>query len=667
MVRGRRESGQNKASGRVLIAVAGVVVAVAFGLLPSGVAAAGTAGAAATASSTDPQLVQATGATETVAATSLTASFSAPTTAGDLLVLSASEYTGTSNRISSVTDSSGRAWARVGSYAVSGHDSDGEMWYAANAGAVTTVTARTKSAAVMALSVQEFSGVMSTSPLDVFTGASASSTSASSGPVTPSVAGSLAVGFVAGHANKQTINVTAPGYTAQPQRTSAAAHVTSVVTGYRTVSTVAAQTFTASSGKAMYWAAGVALFRPATAPPNDFSIAATPGAETVTAGHSVTVSVATSVTSGVSQPVALSVAGLPDGTSASISPSTVSVGDTATMTIRPSVSTAAGTTLLTVVGTGASAVHSAPVELSVTTPAVIRAAFYYPWFPDAWAQQGLNPFTNYVPTRGYYSTDVTTVSAQIADLQYAGVTLGIASWFGLGSNTEKHWPAIIQAAQGTGFAWAPYYEKESTSNPTPQQITDDLHYLRTTYGGVGSALASLPGKGMPVFVYNTDSTNAQGCDTVARWNQARQLLQQEYGESIYIDLKVFPQYATCAGSSTIDGWHQYAPTTAQWNFTTAPGDGSFTISPGYWKAGTAYGTAPFLGRDLTRWQGNVAAMNSSGAKWQLITTYNEWGEGTAIESSSACRGTVPAGTYCDWSGGTVSAFVADLHDAPPPS
>ena len=35
-----------------------------------------------------------------------------------------------------------------------------------------------------------------------------------------------------------------------------------------------------------------------------------------------------------------------------------------------------------------------------TQPAFpIRAAFYYPWFPEAWNQQGFNPFTNYPLTR----------------------------------------------------------------------------------------------------------------------------------------------------------------------------------------------------------------------------------------------------------------------------
>jgi hypothetical protein len=32
----------------------------------------------------------------------------------------------------------------------------------------------------------------------------------------------------------------------------------------------------------------------------------------------------------------------------------------------------------------------------------IRTAFYYPWFPEAWNQQGFNPFTNYTPSLVFY-------------------------------------------------------------------------------------------------------------------------------------------------------------------------------------------------------------------------------------------------------------------------
>ena len=312
---------------RVMIGAVVFAVAVASGISVPVPASAVTLAPAAT---TSPQLVQSTGATETTAAKSLTATFPAATTIGDLLVLSASVYTGTTSRITSVTDSAGRSWTRIGTYAVSGHNSDGEIWYSANAASVTNVTVRTSSSVVVALSVQEFSGVAATSPLDAATGRWASSSSPSSGTVTPTVPGDLAVGFIAGHASKQAITVTSPGFTTQPQRTSAASQVASVVTGYRALSTVDAQTFTGSLSTAMYWASGIAMFKPAIAPPNDFSITAAPGTATVIAGHSAGFTVSTGVTSGVSQPITLSVTGLPDGASASFTPSTINAGDTAT-------------------------------------------------------------------------------------------------------------------------------------------------------------------------------------------------------------------------------------------------------------------------------------------------------------------------------------------------
>ena len=297
----------------------------------------------------------------------------------------------------------------------------------------------------------------------------------------------------------------------------------------------------------------------------------------------------------------------------------------------------------------------------------IRAAFYYPWFPQTWGRDPQKPFTNYKPTRGRYSTDVATVKAQIADLQYGAVRVGIASWFGQGSSTDGHWPALFQAARGTGFRWAPYYENEGIADPSPAAIAADLHYLRTRYGGAGSALAMMPGDRMLVFVYNSDDRDtAHGCATVSRWQQAEGILRQRYGEKVYVDLKLFRHYSGCPGGASIAGWHQYGPASAVQDASHGPGDGAFAISPGFWKSGRAYGSAPFLARDRARWKADIAAMNASRAKWQLITTYNEWGEGTAIESSSGCRVTPPPGTYCDWStGGTTSELVTDLHNAPP--
>ena len=209
-----------------------------------------------------PRLIQAAGAAESTASTSLTATFATSTSAGHLLVLSASVYTGTSNPIASVTDSSGNTWTRIAALSSPGHNSDGEMWYAANARAATSVTIHTAGAAVVALGVQEFSGISTASPLDASAGTSSSGTAAASGSVKPTAAGDMAVGFLAGHSSPQAISASAPGYTVQTQQTSSSGPaITSVVTGYQVLTSTSASAFTGSFPSAVYWAAGIACFK----------------------------------------------------------------------------------------------------------------------------------------------------------------------------------------------------------------------------------------------------------------------------------------------------------------------------------------------------------------------------------------------------------------------
>ncbi|HEU4566526.1 MAG TPA: hypothetical protein VFR99_00735 [Marmoricola sp.] len=640
-----------------------VALMLVVGLVLAGLQAAFGAGARAAASA--PSLVQSSGATETKPARALTARFRSATAAGDLLVLSASVHTGTARRITSVTDSAGNKWTRAGRWAVRGHDSDGELWYAAAARPTSRVTVHTRSSVTTAIDVREFRGVAATSPLDATAGAHGRSTSAASGRASGAQVGDLVVGFVAGHGSAQAMTVTGTGLTAGAQRTSRARGIASVRTAYGPAGSRSAPGISGTFHRRMYWAAGVALFKPAS---SGFSVSAAPASVPVTAGFPASTTVRTTVTGGTAQPVALDVSGLPAGTSASFSPAKVSAGEPSTLTLHTSVSTPPGAATLTVTGAGSSSTASTTMSLQVAAPSAIRAAFYYPWFPQTWGSLAA-PHTNYLPSNGFYSSDdLTVVRRHVADMQYGGITLGLASWWGQGSSTDQHLPALMQAAAGTGFQWAPYYEPEGVGDPSPQQIADDLHYLWTTYHATAdSPLASLPGRGMVVFVYNTDDpTTTKGCDTVDRWLRARQLLHDQYGQSVYIDLKVFPGYTTCAGTSSIDGWHQYGPASELHDFSTAPGDGSVSISPGYWKRDTTYGTAPFLARDRSRWQSDITRMLDLHPFWQLITTYNEWGEGTAIESSSGCSAPAPAGTYCDWSGdGSHSDFVTDLHDVPP--
>ncbi|MER5636791.1 glycosyl hydrolase family 18 protein [Kitasatospora sp. NPDC002227] len=99
---------------------------------------------------------------------------------------------------------------------------------------------------------------------------------------------------------------------------------------------------------------------------NDFSLSASPAAGSVVAGGSATATLATAVTSGTAQSVALSVSGAPAGVTATLNPGTVQAGSNATLTITTTSATAPGSYPLTITGTAASATHTTTYTLTVT-------------------------------------------------------------------------------------------------------------------------------------------------------------------------------------------------------------------------------------------------------------------------------------------------------------
>jgi hypothetical protein len=313
---------------------------------------------------------------QTAASSTNTVSLPAPSRSGDLLVLTAGVYTGATKPITAVSDGK-NTWSKVGGYFVSGQYSDGEVWYSANAASVSSVTVTTGAAAV-ALRVQEFSGVATFSPLDASKGAAGRSAAPNSGPATPTTANDLAVGFIAGHANAQTISVTSGGYTVQPQQTTTGSSTVTVETAYQALGTTATQSFAGTFGTTMYWSSGIALFKAASTapPPPDFSMAAAPDSVSVAQGSAATSAISTTVTSGAAQSVALSATGVPSGALVSFNPQVITAGQSSTMTITTSTSTPLGASTITVTGTGASTVHSVPVTLNVTsasTPKLVQS------------------------------------------------------------------------------------------------------------------------------------------------------------------------------------------------------------------------------------------------------------------------------------------------------
>ncbi len=304
---------------------------------------------------------------QTASSSTTTITLPAASTPGDLLVLSAGVFTGASKDITAVSDGK-NVWTRVMAKYVSGANSDGELWYAPNAASVQSVTVTT-GASTVALRLQEFSGVATTSPLDTSVGAAGDSTAAASGSITPAAAGELAVGFIAGHSSTQAITVTSPGYTTQPLVTTSSPSGVSVESGYQDLTSTAAQSFAGSFVTTMYWADGLALFKAGTAPPppGNFSIAASPTSGSAVVGSPATSTISTTTTSGSPQTVGFTATGLPSGTTVGFSPSSVTSGGSSLMTLTPSSATPAGTYPVTVTGTGTGTSNSTSFSLTVNT------------------------------------------------------------------------------------------------------------------------------------------------------------------------------------------------------------------------------------------------------------------------------------------------------------
>jgi len=283
--------------------------------------------------------------------------------------------------------------------------------------------------------------------------------------------------------------------------------------------------------------------------------------------------------------------------------------------------------------------ESAPSGIVAATPTApaadvqptfpIRAAFYYPWFPEAWNQAGMYPYTKYHPSLGLYDgSSVSVIQSQVRAMTYGGIEAGIASWWGQGSRTDARIGTLLTATRelGSPFRWALYYENESKGDPSATQIAADLAYIQEKYA---QDPAYLRVNGRPVIFVYADSLDA--CGMADRWKAGNTI-------NAYVVLKVFQGYTACAGQPS--SWHQYAPAVA----ADRQAGYSYAISPAFDKADEL---SPRLARDLTRFRQNVRDMVASATPWQLVTTFNEWGEGTSVESAQEWASPTGYGDFLD--------------------
>jgi len=294
-------------------------------------------------------------------------------------------------------------------------------------------------------------------------------------------------------------------------------------------------------------------------------------------------------------------------------------------------------------------------------------AFYYPWYGSPAGPSGLwehwEGVTNeYISSSAHYpllgaydSADERVILAHMAMAKHAGIDGFISSWWGIGTFEDNQVRRILSVAEQVGLKISMYYE--SVRNLTQQGIIEELSYIVNSYADSPSFLKD---SGRPVlFIY------AISYDYWVRdanfWLKVRRGVEANVGPVVLIGDTVDQGYL-----HVFDGFHTYiylgedveafyvdaverlesglsSSEEVSKAFSSAYSGGkvsvdlksfSLTVIPG--NDLTAIGGDPDLFRD--RGGGEFYARHWDVAleldvHSVLITSWNEWHEGTEIEPS----------------------------------
>jgi len=314
----------------------------------------------------------------------------------------------------------------------------------------------------------------------------------------------------------------------------------------------------------------------------------------------------------------------PDSTTSTDAPTSTSLDPTTTVAAPTSSAPSAPRPATTSSHSSAPRTTAAPKPKPVPPPppptSGFTAAFYYGWYPSSFS----NPGTKYHPAAGQYdSNDPNTVKNQILQMRYAGMQAGIFSWWGAASTpglpygyqqVDRAFGVALQAAHGTPFTWGIYFESGSPAfgDRSVGALRNYMTYVRDHYANDPNYLHMA---GRPViFVW---PNAGDGCNMVQNWADAN--------IGFYIVQKRFTGFQSCAGLA--DSWHEYSPNV----YSSVLNPYSYSVSPGFNRYDSG---GPFLARDPGQFDRAVAAMAAANVQWKLVTTFNEWGEGTAVEPAA---------------------------------
>jgi len=281
-----------------------------------------------------------------------------------------------------------------------------------------------------------------------------------------------------------------------------------------------------------------------------------------------------------------------------------------------------------------------PRPAAAQSPERLVLAFYYTWFDEnSWGADRVPD----QPLARYVSRARVAMARQIEQAKGAGIDAFVVSWYGPrveGNQTETNFRALLDEAAARGFRLAVDFEVTSPFYGGVEDVKAGLRALLATHA---NHPAYLRVGGKPVVFF----WRQQRFD-ISMWAAIRAAVDPNH-DSLWIEEGV-----DVAPLSVFDGHHLYSVT---WNPPTdlaytankfarqvrgaasrwgSPKVYVATVMPGYDDRKTGRGNAFAVGRAdgayyARSWQAAIA----SAPDWIVITSFNEWPEGTYVEPSQA--------------------------------
>lgn len=255
-------------------------------------------------------------------------------------------------------------------------------------------------------------------------------------------------------------------------------------------------------------------------------------------------------------------------------------------------------------------------------------AFYYTWYDENTWNPNLVPD---IPAEKYVSRDADAMAHQVDEAQGAGIDAFVASWLGPGNPTDENFKTLLEVAHSKNFKAAVDFEAEKYSSR--DALINALSYVRDNLASHPAYARDANGK--PILFFWREQNFS-----VDDWAQVRAAVDPDRNQ-IWIAEGVDVSY-----QRVFDGHHLYSiawspdvnQTLNDWSrrVRRAGVDKLWvaTVMPGYDDTRTTrpdrFAKARNNG-DFYRATWN-AAINSH-ADWIIITSFNEWVEGTMIEPS----------------------------------